>query len=296
VRNPLFLMTDPKWFDVSYEINPWMRPGVWSADAAGHAGAARSAFASLVRALKGAGAAVEVIDGARGLPDMVFTANAAVVLDGRVLVGRFRPTERRGEEAQYLAAFRALKDRGLLDEVAQIPSAAFQEGAGDAIWDTSRGRFWTGYGQRSDRAASDAIADFFGRDVVPLELASPRFYHLDTCFCPLSGGEVIYYPPAFTRAALAAIRGRIPAQQLIEASDEAAAALCVNAVSIGDTVVMGKAPRALRRALEDRGYRVSEVDLSPFILSGGAAFCLTLRLDHRSVPGRVPFPTATAAA
>src|SRR6201996_958595 len=277
-------MTDPKWFDVSYQINPWMRPGVWQADATRHLRAARTAFDSLSTALKAAGASVETIDGAQGLPDMVFAANAAVVLDGRVLVARFRPAERRGEEAKYLAAFNILKARGLVDEVAQIAPGVFQEGAGDAIWDARRGHFWTGYGQRSDRAASDAIAAFFRRKVVPLELASPRFYHLDTCFCPLSGGEVLYYPPAFTPIALAEIKARIPADQLVEASDDDAAALCVNAVSIGETIVMAKAPAPLRAALEARGYRVAEVDLAPFILSGGAAFCLTLRLDHRSTP------------
>ena len=284
MTRPLILMTDPKWFDVAYEINPWMRPGVWRADAARHLRAARTAFDALVAALKTASAAVEVIDGAQGLPDMVFAANSAVVLDRRVLVGRFRPTERRGEEALYLTAFKALKKRGLVGEVAQIAPGLFQEGAGDAIWDARRGHFWTGFGQRSDRAASDAIAAFFGREVVPLELASPRFYHLDTCFCPLSGGEVLYYPPAFTPAALTEIRARVPASQLIEASDADAAGLCVNAVSIGETVIMARPPARLRRALEARGYRVAAVDLSPFILAGGAAFCLTLRLDHASPP------------
>jgi N-dimethylarginine dimethylaminohydrolase len=289
---PLILMTDPTWFDVSYEINPWMRPGVWRADAARHLRAARTAFDALVAALRAASASVEVIDGAQGLPDMVFAANAAVVLDRRVLVGRFRPAERRGEEALYLAAFKALKARGLVDEVARIPTGLFQEGAGDAIWDAGRGHFWTGFGQRSDRAASDAIAAFFGRDAVALELASPRFYHLDTCFCPLSGGEVLYYPPAFTPAALADIRARIPAERLIEAGDADAAGLCVNAVSIGETVIMARPPARLRRTLEARGYRVAAVDLSPFILAGGAAFCLTLRLDHLSAPVRAEIAAA----
>jgi len=286
------LMTDPQWFDVSYQINPWMRPGVWRANAARHQRAARTAFDALVAALTRAGASVEIIDGAPGLPDMVFAANAAVVLDSRVLVGRFRPAERQGEEGRYLAAFRALQSRGVVEEVAQIPAGVFQEGAGDAIWDAHRGQFWTGFGQRSDRAANDEIAGFFGRPVVPLELVSPRFYHLDTCFCPLSGGEVLYYPPAFTPAALAEIHARVPADQRIVADDAAAAGLCVNAVCIGDTVVMAKAPQVLRRALEQRGYHVAEVDLAPFILSGGAAFCLTLRLDHASAPARA----ATAAA
>jgi len=293
---PLILMTDPTWFDVSYEINPWMRPGVWRADAERHLRAARNAFGALTAALKAAGASVEIIDGAQGLPDMVFAANAAVVLHRRVLVGRFRPAERRGEEALYLAAFRAMKARGLVDEVAQIAPGVFQEGAGDAIWDARRGHFWTGFGQRSDRAASDAIAAFFRREVVPLELASPRFYHLDTCFCPLSGGEVLYYPPAFTPAALAEIKTRIPAEQLIEASDDDAAGLCVNAVSIGETVIMARPPARLRRALEARGYHVAAVDLSPFILAGGAAFCLTLRLDHLSAPNLAEAVLAKTAA
>src|ERR1700722_1503019 len=242
MQRPLILMTDPAWFDVSYEINPWMRPRLWRADAEGQARAARASFEALRTALTAAGATVETIDGARGLPDMVFAANAAVVLDGKVLVARFRPAERQGEEARYLAAFAALRARGLVQEVAQIAPGLFQEGAGDAIWDAHRGQFWTGYGQRSDRAASDAIAAYFGRPVVALDLASPSFYHLDTCFCPLAGGHILYYPPAFTPASLAEIRARVPASRLIEADDAAAAALCVNAVSIGETVVMAKAP------------------------------------------------------
>jgi N-dimethylarginine dimethylaminohydrolase len=207
-----------------------------------------------------------------------------VVLDRRVLLGRFRPNERRGEEARFDAAFRSLKARGTVEEVSQLPPGCFQEGAGDCIWDARRGWFWAGFGQRSTREAARAVATHFGRAVVALELASPRFYHLDTCFCPLSGGEVLYYPPAFTPAALDEIRDRVDVDQLIAASDEDAAALSVNAVSIGEAIVMATAPERLRRRLEERGYRVFEVDLSPFILSGGAAFCMTLRLDHVSTP------------
>src|SRR5579871_2280073 len=254
-------MTDPTWFDVSYEINPWMRPGEWGADSRSHALAARRSFDALQAALANAGAALETIEGAPGLPDMVFPANAAVVLDRRALLARFQPAERRGEELQFLAAFRAMQARGLVDEVAQLPEGLFQEDAGDCIWDARRGWFWAGYGQRSLRAAADAVGAFFGREVVALELASPRFYHLDTCFCPLAGGEVLYYPPAFTPAALAAIRARVDPDQLLEADDADAAGLCVNAVSIEKTIVMAKAPPRLRQRLETRGYRVLEVDL-----------------------------------
>ena len=117
-----------------------------------------------------------------------------------------------------------------------------------------------------------------------LELASDRFYHLDTCFCPLAGGKVLYYPPAFTSEAQAAIRARVPEAQRIEASDEEAAAFCVNAVNLDARVIMARAPASLREKLRDRGYSLVEIDLDPFILSGGAAYCMTLRLDRTSQP------------
>jgi N-dimethylarginine dimethylaminohydrolase len=172
--------------------------------------------------------------------------------------------------------------------VARLPAGLFQEGAGDCIWDTTRGWFWAGWGQRSSCAAADAVAAFFGLEVIALELASPRFYHLDTCFCPLSGGEIVYYPPAFTPDALREIRRRVPRELLIVASDADAAALSVNAVSLGRTVVMSSPTTALRDALDARGYRVVGVDLAPFMLSGGAAFCMTLRLDLAAAPILAP--------
>jgi N-dimethylarginine dimethylaminohydrolase len=77
---------------------------------------------------------------------------------------------------------------------------------------------------------------------------------------------------------------------LIEANAQAAAAFCVNAVNLGRTIIMAKAPASLRTELEGFGYRIVEVDLAPYILSGGAAFCLTLRLDN--APARSAASTA----
>jgi len=279
-EQPHILLVDPAHFDVSYVINPWMKPGAWAADPAGQAARARAGFAALCGALESAGARVDIIPGVEGLPDMVFPANAAVVLNRRALVARFARPERQGEEAAYVAALRDFAARGVLDEVAIFPEGCFQEGAGDAIWDAGRGLFWTGYGQRSILAATDHVAAFFGRRVVRLELATDRFYHLDTCFCPLSGGEVLYYAPAFTAEALAGIHAEVPPELRLEASAEDAAAFCVNAVNLGRTVVMARAPAHVRGLLAGRGYEVVEVDLDPFILSGGGAYCMTLRLDR----------------
>jgi N-dimethylarginine dimethylaminohydrolase len=295
---PMILMTDPAHFDVSYAINPWMKPSAWLLDPDGHRDSARLAWDALRSALVAAGAQIHVAQGAPGWPDMVFPANAAVVLDGRALMARFRHPERRGEEDLFRQIFENLQNQDLLREVAEFPAGQVQEGAGDAIWDTTRQLFWTGFGPRSDEAASREIARFFGREAVSLELATPRFYHLDTCFCPLSGGQVLVFPQAFTDAALGRIQERVTPDQFIEAAPDEAAAFCVNAVSVGRTVVMAKAPPRIRAILTERGYQVSEVDLSPFILSGGGAFCMTLRLDLKAnddaATTRVISPAAAA--
>jgi N-dimethylarginine dimethylaminohydrolase len=282
MARPLILMTDAAHYDVVYSINPWMQPQVWARDALSARKLAWRASAVLTLALEAAGADIETIPGAVGLPDMVFPANAAVVLDGVALMARFRYPERRGEEAEFLTAFRDLQTRGLIGRIVELPAGIRHEGAGDSLWDANRGLFWVGHGPRSDAEAAPFIADVFQKPVQPLRLASDRFYHLDTCFCPLSGGEVLYYPPAFDAAGRAAIRDRVAAPDLIAASDEDAARLCVNAVCIGRTVVMAQAPERLKAVLAERGYRVVEVDLAPFLLSGGAAFCMTLRLDLKS--------------
>lgn len=279
---PIILVVDPAHFDVHYVINPWMRPGAWAADPSGHQREARRSYDALRQALSAAGALVEPIPGVAGLPDMVFPANAAVVLDGRAIVARFACPERRGEEEPYLAALQSYVERGILDEVSIFPEGCFQEGAGDAIWDVTRQHFWAGHGQRSTLAATRELARFFGQTVVRLELATPQFYHLDTCFCPLSGGEVLFYPPAFTPESLDLIHAHVAPAQRLEANAGDAAAFCVNAVNLGKHIVMARAPDHVRGMLTERGYKLSEVNLDPFILSGGGAYCMTLRLDRRS--------------
>jgi len=279
-------MTDSSHFEVSYKINPWMTPEAWRRDEALNRAQARESQRQLAAALKQAGARVTIMDGVPGLPDMVFPANAAVVLNGRALVSRFRFHERQGEERHFFSKFMRLKEAGLLTEVARAPKGCWQEGAGDCIWDACRQSFWAGFGPRSSFEAIAAIKDHFGAPVIPLELVSGRFYHLDTCFVPFSGGEILYYPPAFSKISLAAIRDRVPADALIEASGEDAERFAVNAVNIGREIVMAEPAQRLTDLLKERGYNTTPVHLRPFIMSGGGAYCMTLRLDLKSTsPG-----------
>jgi N-dimethylarginine dimethylaminohydrolase len=275
-------MTDASLYDVSYCINPWMRPDDWCADPRAGRIAARNAASQLRAALSTAGATVHMIGAVAGLPDLVFPANAAVVLDGRVLLARFRHSERRGEEAVFRKTFQALRENGLVQEIVELSPSVLQEGAGDCIWDHERGHFWVGYGQRSTQNSIAEIAQVFGQRTVALELATERFYHLDTCFCPLAHGKLLYYPPAFTEPSLVAIHAYVRPEDRIVASDDEAWAFCVNAIALGRTVIMAQPPDSMREKLVAQGFAVTGIDLAPFLLSGGGAYCMTLRLDRSS--------------
>ncbi len=282
---PTFLMTDSSHFEVSYKINPWMTPENWRQNEASNRAEAHLSQRRLADALRGGGARVITIEGVPGLPDMVFPANAAVVLNKRALVARFRHHERQGEERHYLQEFRHLTELGLLEVTAQMPKPYFHEGAGDCIWDATRQMFWAGFGPRSSFEAIAFIKDYFGKPATALELVSGRYYHLDTCFACLSGGEILYYPPAFSKLSLTSIRDRIPAELLIEASDEDAERFAVNAVNFGREIVMAEPTSHLAEELRERGYTVTPVPLRPFIMSGGGAYCKTLRLDLKCNSG-----------
>jgi N-dimethylarginine dimethylaminohydrolase len=292
---PRFLMCPPDHYAVAYSINPWMDPATWSQNDRALAQAARQEWVALRRTLLELGATIELVPPVAGLPDLVFTANSAVVLDGKALVARFRHGERRGEEPHYEAALRTLQGRGYIASVATLPPPLVLEGAGDCVWDSARNLFWMGYGPRSDLAAGAVVAETFGVEVVPLELADPRFYHVDTALSALPGGELMYVPGAFTAAGRAAIAERTAPAQRIAITDANAGRLAANTVCVGDALVMPGCGENLRRVLEGRGYRVMVVPLPEFLRSGGAAFCLTLRLD-RSSTARAADARATAVA
>jgi N-dimethylarginine dimethylaminohydrolase len=144
----------------------------------------------------------------------------------------------------FEAAFRSLQARGVVDAVRKLPPGVVLEGAGDCVWDETRKLFWMGYGPRSDAAARQPVADAFGQDVIALELADPRFYHMDTALSALPGGEVMYLPDAFTKAGRDAIRARVAPEQRIEIAGEDARRLAANAVCLGNAVVMSGCGRA----------------------------------------------------
>jgi N-dimethylarginine dimethylaminohydrolase len=282
MAGPRFLMCPPDHYSVAYTINPWMEPKTWRQSEGKWAIRATREWLALRATLTELGASIEEVRPERNVPDLVFTANSAVVMDGKALLARFKHPERQREQPHYAAAFRRMAGAGQLDSVIEPPNGIIFEGAGDCIWDKGRGMFWTGAGPRSQPCAADLVEDTFGLPAICLELADPRFYHLDTAFSLLPKGEVMYFPEGLSASAQRALMDRVAPDDRIEVTEEDACRLAINGVSLGNTIVLSACSEPLARMLAERGYRVILQPLSAFLLSGGAAYCLTLRTDLRS--------------
>ena len=258
-----YLMCPPEYFAVTYAINPWMRP-----DQPTDAGLAMRQWARLRQVYLDLGHDVRTIEPVPGLPDMVFAANGATMVGGTVLGVRFAHPERAGEAGAYLQWFR---DHGYEDVRA---AGVVNEGEGDILY---TGRvLLAGYGFRSDLAAADELAEAFGVPVVSLRLVDPRFYHLDTALAVLDSDTAMYYPAAFDDDARAALAGQFA--ELIEAKDEDAEVLGLNAVSDGLHVVLPAQARNLAAQLRERGFSPIGVDVSELLKGGGGPKCCTLEL------------------
>ena len=269
-RSHVFLMCPPEYFNVAYIINPWMHGNLRRIDNA----VARQQWRALYDAVTDR-AVVRLVHPQPGSPDMVFTANAGLVQGRRFVVSRFRYPERQYEEPYFADWF---MDRGY--DVSLMPRDVPFEGAGDALFDRGARRLWMAHGHRSIEGARDVLAARLEGEVVLLRLTDDRFYHLDTCFCPLEGGYLLYYPAAFDAASRAQIEAHVPAPRRIAVGEEDALAFACNAVNIDTTVVVNRASHALVQALEREGFEVVQTPLTEFMKAGGSAKCLTLRLDE----------------
>src|SRR5215472_18518307 len=205
---PTFLMCPPTLYDVQYVINPWMAGNVHRSSR----DQAMDQWARLHDALAQV-ACVELVDPEPSSPDMVFTANAGLVHHGTVALSSFLHAERQGEEPHFRKWF---DDFGL--KVRELPSDVPFEGEGDALFEADNSRLWAGHGMRSRESSHAYLRECWGVEVISLRLVDSRFYHLDTCFCPLFGGYVLYYPEAFDAVSQAKIVSRYPEEKRIAVS------------------------------------------------------------------------------
>lgn len=259
------LMCRPDYFDIEYEINAWMdiNNQVDTARAQAQWETLRAHYDQL-------GIEIELIEPVKGQPDMVFTANGALVIDGKVALPHFRYPERRPETEYFKKWF----DTNGFNEL--ILSKHYFEGEGDAL--VLNGKILAGWGFRSAREAHAELADFFGRQVISLRLVNERFYHIDTCLSILSEDAIAFYPGAFDEASRQTLRGLV--KTVIEAEEPDAAAFGLNAVSFDGKVICSDRATGFHRQLQRAGFEPVLVDISEFQKSGGGVKCLTLSLRN----------------
>lgn len=270
--NNNFLLIWNKHFQVNYDINPWMHCQQHNVNIS----EAETQFSNLINTIHISGGFSVPIDVEDVLiPDIVFTANAGIVNDKRVLLSNFFYPERQRETPHVKEIFQTL---GYSVEEIDKSSIPF-EGAGDCLLDTNRSIAWMGFGFRTSLHAKSYIEKFYGDDIIvrPLRLINQNFYHLDTCFCPLSDGRLLYYPGAFDKYSNYIIKvwfqDKAIAVELKEASD-----FVCNAIEINKTIIINRMSKRLKSILTHFGYNIIETPLTEFIKSGGSAKCLTLPL------------------
>jgi N-dimethylarginine dimethylaminohydrolase len=262
---PHILMCPPDFYGIEYEINPWMSRSRQADRLLAH-----EQWRRLYETLVGLGASVSLLEPVAGLPDLVFTANAAMIHGRRAILSHFRHEQRQGEEP---LCERWFTEHGFVVE--RLPEGRYFEGAGDALFCGET--LVAGYRIRSDVRSQQLVGQLVGARVMPLELIDGYYYHLDTCFCPLSPDEAIWHPAAFDDYGRRALAEAVP--HLIEVVTEEARSFACNAVVVGKHVVTNTGCPRLHADLKSRGYEPIETPLSEFVKAGGSAKCLTLRLD-----------------
>lgn len=259
------LMCPPDHYGIEYEINPWM-----SRERQTDHAVAVQQWQALRQVLESLHAKISLLTPVRGLPDLVFTANAAMIYRRQAILSRFRHAQRQGEE-EYDAAW--LTENGF--EVIRLPTRMAFEGAGDALFCGET--LFAGYRKRSDAKSHQYVGGLVKARVIPLELVNPYYYHLDTCFCPLNPTTAIYFPAAFDDYGQRVLKELVPELIPVEASE--AESFACNAVVVGQTVVTNVGCPRLSKDLQSRGLNTIETPLGEFVKAGGSAKCLTLRLD-----------------
>lgn len=260
------LMCPPTYFNVTYDINPWMTANVNHVNNQDAVDQWNVLYAMIRSA-----AQIRLVPPIPNLPDMVFTANAGFQFNNKnIILSRFRHPERQGEEGYFADWFEA-------NGYTVHRTKNYFEGQGDLLRD-GHSRLWMGTGFRTDLGAADEVETLVDQWVEPLELVDPRWYHLDTCFCPLPNGELLWYPGAFSRQSQDLIRSRF--DTTIDVCEEDALTFCCNSVCIMNNVFTPVCSDLVTTMLDKFGYDHKMFDLSEFIKAGGSAKCLVMDLDE----------------
>lgn len=260
VKNKKVLMCEPRHFRVDYVINPWMKVG--SVDV----NDAMRQWENLKSVYENLGVSVEVVDQRDNLPDMVFSADCAVVVGNCALMSRFMYSQRQPEAEVYKGWF---ERNGF--GVFELSEGSVFEGGGDSLWQGER--LLVGTGWRTSMKVCNQVSEILDAEVVCLELTNPNFYHLDTCLLVIDQKTAFYYPEAFSDESRNKLKSLFV--DIHELSEEEASGFVTNSVRIEDTLVVPTGNEGFNKRVQALGLTVKNVDVGEFVKAGGGIHCLT---------------------
>jgi len=274
-RETRVLLADPSFYAIEYVINPHM---------AGHVGSvdnekARAQWENLRAAYRRLGFDVQVLEGARGLPDLVFVANQsfpAQFADGRwgAVLARMNHPERQPEVAVVADWYRRAGGATVPLDAGESPF----EGMGDALWIPGHRVIVGGFGFRTDVSVYERLSELADAPVLAVRLEDERFYHLDTCLSLLDSETALFVPEAFEPQGVALLERAFPRLRALPV-DESAELLACNGHCPDERHFLVQAGCERTAAtVRELGFEVIELDTTEFLKSGGSVFCMKLML------------------
>ena len=256
------LMCPPKYYNIEYVINPWMKEGTQI-----NREAAYSNYNFLKESYEASGMEVIEIEPVEGLPDMIYTANIGYAEGDIFIKANFKAPERR-KESEFAANL--FENMGY--KIHTLPEDILYEGEGDII--RSDKKYFIGYGERSSIKVKNHLENILNKEFFPIELNNPYFYHLDTCLGPLNDDTAVINPVAYTNEGLELIKSQF--NNIIVADEDDNNLLACNLVVNNKDVFIAKGvSEKLKNEIGGLGFNITEIDMTEFLKGGGSVKCLT---------------------
>lgn len=281
--NSKLLVSGAEFFADDYEINPYYNKETIDVEKA------KAEHAAIVDCFKQAGIEIIKVAAPEGCQDGVYTANWALVKDGKAVLSRL-PEARKGEEPYAKAQLEQLGYKCY-----EVPKDYLFSGQGDSL--RCGNYLFAGSGYRSDPAAQAFAAKTLGLELIQLH-AKPQlnadgtehinpvtnhadsfWYDLDLALSIIDDHTIAYCPQAFDEASNAQLETLTDLDKIIVDFNECTTGFACNLVSTGKHVIMSNQAPKLQAELEKRGLVCLTPDVTELKKGGGYIRCVSLWLS-----------------
>jgi N-dimethylarginine dimethylaminohydrolase len=258
------LICPPDNFSIEYEINPWMKTSniIDKIKVFNQYTTLKDIFNKLNLAYK-------EITPNKGLPDQVFTTDVGLVFKNTFIKANFLYGPRKKEADIAESFFRQKKFK-----IETLPEDIYFEG-GDVV--RFGDRFFLGYGKRTSYEAAFHIQKIINKQVVPVKLDDPYFYHLDTLFSPINKDSALIYKKAISFDEFKKITKFF--KNVIEVSDTDSKHLACNNLVFNKNIILPEGVSFdLINKIKSQNLQIHKLDFSEYLKGGGGIHCVSLEM------------------